>query len=106
MNAPLCSKQTPNLPNPNCFRWHSIIKPPDFSLVTFLTSLAQFLIFFSIAKCDNLVSGIPPSLLFKTINRDQTDDEICAELAPQGVTHVKRFISKRNGQQINLPYYI
>ena len=37
---------------------------------------------------------------------DLTDDEICAELAPQGVTHVKRFISKRNGQQINLPYYI
>jgi hypothetical protein len=69
------------------------------------------------------VSGIPPSLFFKTINRDLnisrgiiryrdedlddlTDDEICAELAPQGVTHVKRFISKRNGQQINLPYYI
>ena len=57
--------------NDCCFRWHSIIKPPDFSLVTFLTSPAQFLIFFSIAKCDNLVSGIPPSLLFKTIKRDQ-----------------------------------
>jgi hypothetical protein len=40
----------------------------------FLTSPAQFLIFFSIAKCDNLVSGIPPSLLFKTINRDQLSE--------------------------------
>ena len=37
---------------------------------------------------------------------DLTDDEICAELAPQGVTHVKRFISKRNGQQINLNTYL
>jgi len=25
-----------------------------------------------------------------------TDDEICYELVPQGITHVKRFVSKRN----------
>jgi len=37
---------------------------------------------------------------------DLTDDEICAEPAPQGVTHMKRFISKRNGQQINLNTYL
>ena len=29
---------------------------------------------------------------------DRSDEEICEELAPQGVIHVKRFISKRNRQ--------
>jgi hypothetical protein len=28
--------------------------------------------------------------------------EICKELAPQGVIHVKRFITKRNGQLVKL----
>ena len=31
-----------------------------------------------------------------------TDDEICHELSPKGVTHVKRFTSTRNGQVIKL----
>jgi hypothetical protein len=35
------------------------------------TSPAQLLMHFSIAKGDNLVSSIQPSLLFKTIKRDQ-----------------------------------
>jgi len=37
---------------------------------------------------------------------DLSDKEICEELAPQGVIHVKRFISKRNGQQIKLNTYL
>ena len=57
--------------NDCCLRWHSIIKPPDFNLVTFFTSPAQLLIDFSTTKGDNLVSGIQPPLLFKTIKRDQ-----------------------------------
>ena len=57
--------------NDCCLRWHSIIKPPDFNLVTFFTSPAQLLMHFSITKGDNLVSGIQPSLLSKTIKRDQ-----------------------------------
>jgi hypothetical protein len=35
-----------------------------------------------------------------------TDDEICYELAPQGITHVKRFLSKRNGQEIKLNTFL
>ena len=31
-----------------------------------------------------------------------TDDEICHELSPKGVTHVKRFTSTRDGQVIKL----
>jgi hypothetical protein len=31
-----------------------------------------------------------------------SDEEICKELAPQGVIHVKRFITKRNGQLVKL----
>ena len=31
-----------------------------------------------------------------------TDGEICYELVPQGITHVKRFLSKRNGEEIKL----
>ena len=36
---------------------------------------------------------------------DTTDDDICPELAPQGVTHVERFISKRNGQQVKQHFH-
>jgi len=36
---------------------------------------------------------------------DLTDDEICAELPLQGVTHAKRFISQRNRQTIRLNTY-
>jgi hypothetical protein len=35
-----------------------------------------------------------------------TDDEICKELAHQGVTHGKRFVSKRNGQEIKLNTFL
>ena len=31
-----------------------------------------------------------------------SDEEIYKELAPQGVIHVKRFITKRNGQLVKL----
>jgi hypothetical protein len=57
-----------------CLRWHSIIKPSDFNLVTFFTSPAQLLMHFSITKGDIFVSGTPPSLLFNTINRDQLSE--------------------------------
>ena len=33
---------------------------------------------------------------------DLSDEDICEELAPQGVIHVKRFISKRNGQIVKV----
>ena len=33
---------------------------------------------------------------------DLSDEEICEELAPQSVIHVKRFISKRNGQIVKV----
>ena len=53
---------------------HSINKLQDFNLVTFFTSPAQLLMYFSIAKGDNYVSGVPPSLLFKTTNPDQLSE--------------------------------
>ena len=37
---------------------------------------------------------------------DLSDEEICEELAPQGVIHVKRFISKRNGQTVKLNTFL
>jgi hypothetical protein len=42
--------------------------------VTFFTSPPHLLIHFVITKGDNFVSGIPPSLLFKTINPDQMSE--------------------------------
>ena len=35
-----------------------------------------------------------------------TDDENCYELAPQGITHAKRFLSKRNGKEIKLNTFL
>ena len=35
-----------------------------------------------------------------------SDEEICKELAPPGVIHVKRFITKRNGQLVNLNTFL
>ena len=35
-----------------------------------------------------------------------SDEEICKELAPQGVIHVKRFITKRNGQLVKLNTFL
>ena len=37
---------------------------------------------------------------------DRSDEEIWGELAPQGVIHVKRFISKRNGQAVKLNTFL
>ena len=37
---------------------------------------------------------------------DLSDEEICEELAPQGIIHVKRFIAKRNGQTVKLNYFL
>ena len=39
-------------------------------LANFHFSLNLLILFFFIAKGDNFVIGIPPSLIFKTINRD------------------------------------
>ena len=35
-----------------------------------------------------------------------SDEEICKELAPRGVIHVKRFITKRNGQLVKLNTFL
>ena len=35
-----------------------------------------------------------------------TDEEICRELAPQGITKVKRFISKKDGQEVKLNTFL
>ena len=35
-----------------------------------------------------------------------SDEEICKELAPPGVIHVKRFITKRNGQLVKLNTFL
>ena len=35
-----------------------------------------------------------------------SDEEICKELAPRGVIHVKRFITKRNGQLVKLNSFL
>ena len=37
---------------------------------------------------------------------DLSDEEICEELAPQEGIHVKRFISKRNGQTVQLNTFL
>ena len=37
---------------------------------------------------------------------DLSDEEICEELAPQDVIHVKRFILKRNGQTVKLNTFL
>ena len=37
---------------------------------------------------------------------DLSHEEICEELAPHGVIHVKRFISKRNGQTVKLNTFL
>lgn len=35
-----------------------------------------------------------------------TDAEICKELEPQGITHVKRFISRKTGQEVKLNTFL
>ena len=41
-----------------------------------------------------------------TISSTLSDEEICKELAPHGVIHVKRFITKRNGQLVKLNTFL
>jgi hypothetical protein len=88
--------------NDCCLRWHSIIKPPDFNLVTFFTQIHNINISSTPHRTLNTSRGI---IRYRDEDLDNlSDEEICKELAPQGVIHVKRFITKRNGQLVKLGY--
>ena len=54
-------------------------------------------------SCHRTINSSRGIIRYREDDLDElTDDEICSELAPQGVTCGKRFESKRNGQDIKL----